>query len=118
MLILSLILLFSPVSWSLGPDGKWVFGVDAAHAGRLQAYEKAMRDRSRLLGEAARDGRAADPDWLGALEAAMAERGMAIAAARAALVRRLNPACARSSASLSIRTPAALGWDATLWSVP
>lgn len=32
VLILSLILLFSPVSWSLGPDGKWVFGVDAARA--------------------------------------------------------------------------------------
>lgn len=73
---------------------RMVFGVDAAHAGRLQAYEKAMRDRIRLLGDAARDGRAVDADWLGVLEAAMVERGMAIAAARAALVRRLNPACA------------------------
>jgi DNA replication and repair protein RecF len=71
-----------------------VFAFDPAHAGRLQGYEKAMRDRSRLLADAASSGRRADADWLAALEAAMVERGMAIAAARADLVRRLNPACA------------------------
>ena len=32
VLILSMILLFFPISWTLGPDGKWVFGVDAARA--------------------------------------------------------------------------------------
>jgi DNA replication and repair protein RecF len=71
-----------------------VFAFDPAHAGRLQGYEKAMRDRARVLADAAATGRRADADWLSALEAAMVERGMAIAAARADLVRRLNPACA------------------------
>ncbi len=73
---------------------RMVFADDPAHAGRLQAYEKALRDRARVLSDARRDGRAPDGGWLGALEAAMVERGMAVAAARAALVRRLNPACA------------------------
>jgi DNA replication and repair protein RecF len=71
-----------------------VFAFDPAHAGRLQGYERAMRDRARVLADAAAAGRRADADWLAALEAAMVERGMAIAAARADLVRRLNPACA------------------------
>ena len=71
-----------------------VFTFDPAHAGRLQGYDRAMRDRTRVLVDAAASRRAADPDWLSALEATMVERGMAIAAARADLVRRLNPACA------------------------
>ncbi len=71
-----------------------VFAFDPAHAGRLQGYEKAMRDRARVLTDAAAMGRRVDADWLSALEATMVERGMAIAAARADLVRRLNPACA------------------------
>jgi DNA replication and repair protein RecF len=41
-------------------------------------YEAAMRARNRLLAE----GRMADPEWLGALEAQMAEHGAAIDAAR------------------------------------
>jgi DNA replication and repair protein RecF len=54
-----------------------VFGVDPGHAGRLGAYEKAMRSRARLL----RDG-VGDRAWLAALEQSMAERGVAIAAVR------------------------------------
>ena len=71
-----------------------VFAFDPAHAGRLQAYEKAMRDRSRVLGDAEAADRAPDSAWLDAVEATMVERGVAIAAARADLIRRLNPACA------------------------
>ena len=71
-----------------------VFAFDPAHAGRLQGYEKALRDRSRVLGDAAAAGRAPDGTWLDAVEATMVEKGVAIAAARADLVRRLNPACA------------------------
>ena len=71
-----------------------VFSYDPAHAGRLQGYERAMRDRSRVLGDALKAGRSPDPAWLTALEATMVEKGMAIAAGRADLVRRLNPACA------------------------
>ncbi len=71
-----------------------VFAFDPAHAGRLQGYEKAMRDWSRVLGDANAAGRAPDRTWLDAVEATMVEKGVAIAAARADLVRRLNPACA------------------------
>jgi DNA replication and repair protein RecF len=70
-----------------------VFSYDPAHAGRLQGYDRAMRDRTRVLGEAAKAGRSPDPAWLSALEETMVEKGIAIAAARADLVRRLNPAC-------------------------
>ncbi len=71
-----------------------VFSFDPAHAGRLQGYEKAMRDRSRVLDDADAAGRVPDEAWLDAVEATMVEKGVAIAAARADLVRRLNPACA------------------------
>lgn len=70
-----------------------VFSYDSAHAGRLQGYDRAMRDRIRVLGEAAKEGRSPDPAWLSALEATMVEKGIAIVAARTDLVRRLNPAC-------------------------
>lgn len=52
-------------------------GLDRGHAARLNAYQKALRERSRLL----RAGRA-DPLWLEALEDRMACDGVAIAAAR------------------------------------
>jgi len=64
-----------------------VFAFDPAHAGRLQAYDKARRERSRLL----RETRANDT-WLGALERNMAEHAVAIAAARLDLVDRLKRA--------------------------
>jgi len=71
-----------------------VFAFDPAHAGRLKGYENAMRDRLRLLRRAEAEGRRPDAAWLSALEAGMVERGVAVAAARAELVARLNPACA------------------------
>jgi DNA replication and repair protein RecF len=71
-----------------------VYAFDPAHAGRISAYERANRDRARLLRDAAEARRGADPAWATALEDAMAERGVAIAAARNELLRRLNPACA------------------------
>jgi len=64
-----------------------VYGVDPEHAGRIAAYDHALRERARLL----RDG-VHDVTWLAALEAAAAEKGVAIAAARRALVRRLKGA--------------------------
>ena len=78
-----------------GPAGRrrfldrLAFGFDTAHAGRVSAYESAMRQRSKLL----RDG-AGDAVWLGVLESTMAERGVAIAAARREIAGRLNRACA------------------------
>jgi DNA replication and repair protein RecF len=68
-----------------------VYAVDPAHAGRITAYDQTLRERARLLRE---QGTRADPAWVAALETALAERGVAIAAARADVVRRLNPACA------------------------
>lgn len=47
------------------------------HGYQLNAYERVMRERNKLLAE----GRM-DPAWLGALEARMAEHGTALAAAR------------------------------------
>jgi DNA replication and repair protein RecF len=61
-----------------------VYGFDAGHAGRISAYEKALRERARLL----RTGRM-DDAWLSALETAMAENGVAVAAARREVVARL-----------------------------
>ena len=72
-----------------------VFGVDPAHAGRIAAYERAMRERSRLLRDTHRrdsQGRGADTAWLAALEQTMAERAVAIAAARRDTVAQLNAA--------------------------
>lgn len=62
-----------------------VFGLDPAHAGRVNRYEHAMRERARLL----RGHDAPDAAWLSVLEQRMAETGIAIAAARRDLVARL-----------------------------
>ncbi len=62
-----------------------VLGFDPAHAGRASGYEHALRERARLL----RLGRA-EPTWLARLEADMAARGVAMAAARRATVARLQ----------------------------
>lgn len=69
-----------------------VYGFDPAHAGRVTAYDQAHRERTRLL----RDG-GADPAWLLALEGTMVERGVAIAAARRDMVRRLSRALASAA---------------------
>ena len=66
-----------------------ILAIDGEHAARVTAYEKSMRDRGRLL----RDG-PWDQTWLDALEAGMAEQGVAIAAARRAGIARLNAALA------------------------
>ena len=67
-----------------------VYGFDGAHAGRISGYEKAMRDRNRLL----KDG-GGDDVWLTSLEKQMASRATSIAAARKDLVRRLNQVCSQ-----------------------
>ncbi len=62
-----------------------VFGFDVGHAARLAAYQRALRERAGLLRDAP-----ADPAWLKALEGAMAANGVAVAAARRAMVSRLG----------------------------
>ncbi|WP_460019599.1 DNA replication/repair protein RecF [Magnetospira thiophila] len=71
-----------------------VFGFDPAHAGRLTAYDHALRERGRLLRDALENGRRPDPAWLSGLEDTLATRGVAIVAARQDMVDRLNDACA------------------------
>ncbi len=55
-----------------------VFAAEPIHAAHAGAYERALRERSRLLAE-----QSADPAWLSALEARMAEAGARMAEARA-----------------------------------
>ncbi len=58
-----------------------VLAIDPAHGRRALDHEKAMRGRNRLISEDSRDVR-----WLEAIEAQMAETGVAIAAARMELL--------------------------------
>lgn len=70
-----------------------VFGLDASHAKRTSRYERAMRERARLL----RDGYG-DPVWLDGLEETMATEGIAISEARADMIARLNQELRRREA--------------------
>jgi len=65
------------------------YGFETGHAGRLSAYEHALRERARLL----KAGRA-DPAWLDQLEGAMADHGIAAALTRRTTVERLARATA------------------------
>jgi DNA replication and repair protein RecF len=62
-----------------------VYGLDEGHARRVARYERATRERLRLL----RDGRP-DPVWLDALEETMAEAGVTLTQARLIVIERLN----------------------------
>lgn len=66
---------------------RMAYSFDPAHAGRVNRYEKAMRERLRLL----RDG-IRDDVWLASLEDSMARTGVAIAAARKYMLRQLQDA--------------------------
>jgi DNA replication and repair protein RecF len=83
-----------------------VYGFDAGHAARLSSYERAMRQRARLLGAGIQDR-----DWLAALEAQMAEDGVAVAAARADVAGRI---AARSASGFGPFPGAELAVDGTL----
>ncbi|MEP7007214.1 MAG: DNA replication/repair protein RecF [Sphingomonas bacterium] len=88
--------------------------LNPGHAVHSNRYEAAMRARNRLLAEANEGGRPADPEWLTALEAQMAEHGSAIDIARretvAALAERLadQPEGPFARAGLSLE-----GWTGT-----
>jgi DNA replication and repair protein RecF len=62
-----------------------VFAALPAHAGHLAAYERALRERTRVLAEPP-----ADPAWLTALEETMARNGAPAAQARAETLRDLQ----------------------------
>jgi DNA replication and repair protein RecF len=69
-----------------------VYSFDPAHSGRINRYEKAMRERLRLLREGPRDAA-----WLRGLEDEMAQTGVAIAAARRHLLHQLREAIEETS---------------------
>ena len=87
-----------------------VLAVDPAHAGRVQAYETAMRQRLALLRSGTSDG-----DWLAALERSMAERGIAVAASRRDLVERLRAALASTGGGPFPRARIALSGAVDAW---
>ena len=62
-----------------------ILGFDSAHSGRIQGYEKALRNRSKLL----KNG-SSDTVWLSTIEKDIARRAVAIAAARILITNRLN----------------------------
>lgn len=74
------------------------------HGERTLTYDKAMRDRNRLIKD-----QVGDPHWYGALEAQMAEAGAEITANRRAAIDRLlraeDPASAFPSAALALTGP-------------
>lgn len=66
-----------------------ILGIEHGHSAHAGAYEHAMRERSRVLKE-----QGADPAWLTALEATMAQHGVAMAAARRRGIALLDQMCA------------------------
>ena len=63
-----------------------VYGFTPDHANRVNAYERAMRERNRLLS----DRVLADPYWISILEQQMAEHAVVITLARQAVLERLQ----------------------------
>jgi len=87
------------------------------HAGDVAAYENALRQRARLLADRDKSG-SRDPHWFAVLEDTMARHGVALAAARADTVHRLD-AAARLGIGPFPRAALAMagevdGWVATM----
>jgi DNA replication and repair protein RecF len=82
-----------------------VLAREPTHATHAARYEAAMRARNRLLAEES----GADPAWLTALEAGMAEHGTAIAVARARTVAALGGRLANQQEGPFARAGLALG---------
>ncbi|SIS82572.1 DNA replication/repair protein RecF [Phaeovulum vinaykumarii] len=84
--------------WTEAPEGRRRFldrltlSFHPDHAETVLAYEKAMRDRNRLLRDGVRDGA-----WFAALEATMAEAAVRIRAGRAAALDRIMAAQAEAA---------------------
>jgi DNA replication and repair protein RecF len=84
-----------------------VLALEPAHAHHAARYEAAMRARNKLLAEPD----SADPAWLAALEAGMAEHGAAVASARARTVAALDERLAETpSADFATAKLALDGW--------
>ena len=85
-----------------------VLALEPGHAHHAARYEAAMRARNKLLAEP----EGADPSWLAALEAGMAEHGSALAEARARTVTALEGRLADTPEDDFARASIALeGWS-------
>ena len=86
-----------------------VLAVDAEHGSRVNALERALRSRNRLLEDAR-----PDPHWLDAIEHETAELAVAVTALRVETVTRLQAALAARQGSAASAFPAAeialAGW--------
>ena len=67
-----------------------VAAYEPGHVANATAYGQVMRQRLKLLKDAARKNARPDPMWLDSLEETMARHGVAMAAARRGLLRRLS----------------------------
>src|SRR5436305_15233185 len=84
-----------------------VLAREPGHAAHSNRYEAATRARNKLLAEP----EGADPSWLAALEAGMAEHGAAIAEARVRTVTALGARLANQASGPFARAGIALtGW--------
>ena len=70
-----------------------VYGFEPSHAGRVAAYEHALRERNRLLKVQGPASGGRIGAWLDALEDQMARHGTAVAAGRRQLLKGLASAC-------------------------
>ena len=86
-----------------------VWALEDGHAREVAAHDTAMGQRNRLLSEGRATPHGADPVWLAGLEDAMARHGVAVTAARMALVRSMNalPATEALGEALAASFPAA-----------
>lgn len=107
-----------------GPSGRrrfldrMVLALEPGHSHHASRYDAALRARTRLLGQ----DEAPDPLWLDALEAQLADHGVAIDAARHRLVDALRAELARADDGPFAQPDIALvmpdGATAAPWTVP
>jgi DNA replication and repair protein RecF len=83
--------------------------IDRQHGRRVNAFERAMRGRNRLLAEGSADAR-----WLGAIETEMAELAVAVAAARRECVSLLAGEIAATADATPAFPPATIALAGTL----
>jgi DNA replication and repair protein RecF len=102
--------------WLEGPGDRrqfldrLVMNLDPAHGPAALAYEKAMRERNRLLRDQLRD-----PAWFDALEAQMAEHGSAISRGRERALDALSRAQAEGSVEFPVAELGIVRGDGPAW---
>ncbi len=92
-----------------------VLAVDAEHGSRVNALERSLRSRNRLLEEPR-----PDPHWLDAVEHETAELAVAVAGLRVETVRRLEAVLAsrKGPPSRRPRSRSTAGWNSSFRRIP